>query len=174
MKNKRTLASLATAVAVGTCGCAQAQANTLLSGYGGPGDGSQAILGSTLLNSPGGRSGSGGGSSGAQASASASVPQPARSGSGGRPAGRDTGASRGSRGRGGAGAPAGAGSTRSRRARGGGAQPDSVSPLARDAASVHTPALGITSSELALLIGVAAGLAAMWAATRRMARHGDG
>jgi hypothetical protein len=42
----------------------------LLSGYGGPGEGEQAILGSTLLNVPGGGSGSGGssGSSGSSGS----------------------------------------------------------------------------------------------------------
>jgi hypothetical protein len=44
-----------------------AGANPLLSGYGGPGQGDQAILGATLLNTPG----SGGGSSGSSSSASA-------------------------------------------------------------------------------------------------------
>ncbi len=41
-------------------------ANSLLSGYGGPGTGSQAILGATLLNGPGsgGSSGAGGSSAG--------------------------------------------------------------------------------------------------------------
>lgn len=37
-----------------------APANSLLSGYGGPGEGNQAILGSALLNSPKGGGGSGG------------------------------------------------------------------------------------------------------------------
>ena len=36
----------------------------LLSGYGGPGTGEQAILGSTLVGGPGGGSGSGGSSAG--------------------------------------------------------------------------------------------------------------
>jgi hypothetical protein len=41
-----------------------AQANPILSGYGGPGQGNQAILGSALLNGPaGGGGGSGGGAS---------------------------------------------------------------------------------------------------------------
>lgn len=44
-----------------------AGANPLLSGYGGPGQGDQAILGSTLLNTPGG----GGGSSSSSSNASA-------------------------------------------------------------------------------------------------------
>jgi hypothetical protein len=47
---------------------ASAPAGSLLSGYGGPGQGTQAILGSTLLNGPsngGGGGGAGSGSSGA-------------------------------------------------------------------------------------------------------------
>jgi hypothetical protein len=48
-----------------------AQANSMLSGYGGPGQGSQAILGSTLVNAPaGGGSGGGGLASNAPASES--------------------------------------------------------------------------------------------------------
>jgi hypothetical protein len=39
-------------------------ANSLLSGYGGPGEGNQAILGSALLNTPKGGGGDGGGASG--------------------------------------------------------------------------------------------------------------
>ena len=64
---------------IGTAGCTlaagllavpAASASPLLSGYGGPGQGNQAILGSTLLNGPG----SGGSSGGAQQpSGSASV-----------------------------------------------------------------------------------------------------
>jgi len=44
-------------------------ASSLLSGYGGPGQGNQAILGSALVNGP--RSGGGGGSGGASGSSSA-------------------------------------------------------------------------------------------------------
>jgi hypothetical protein len=46
------------ALAAGTA--AAASASSLLSGYGGPGQGNQAILGSALLNGPGGGSGSSG------------------------------------------------------------------------------------------------------------------
>jgi hypothetical protein len=49
------------------CAPASAHANPLLSGYGGPGQGNQAILGATLLNGPGG-----GGSSGTVAAATSS------------------------------------------------------------------------------------------------------
>jgi hypothetical protein len=47
-----------------------AAANPLLSGYGGPGQGNQALLGSALLNGP--HEGSGGGSSGEAAEAASS------------------------------------------------------------------------------------------------------
>lgn len=43
-------------------------ANSLLSGYGGPGEGNQAILGSALLNTP--KGGAGGGGSAGQSSSS--------------------------------------------------------------------------------------------------------
>jgi hypothetical protein len=69
---------------------AVAAASSLLSGYGGPGQGNQAILGSALLNGPSNRGGGGstgaggstgsGGSSGAQSGTSAGV-QEARSNS---------------------------------------------------------------------------------------------
>jgi hypothetical protein len=45
-----------------------ARANSLLSGYGGPGEGNQAILGSALLGGTGGGGGSSGGSSGSAGS----------------------------------------------------------------------------------------------------------
>jgi len=50
---------------------AAAMANSLLSGYGGPGQGNQAILGSALLNGPKGGGGSGG--SGSSSSAASTV-----------------------------------------------------------------------------------------------------
>jgi hypothetical protein len=54
---------------------AAAQAGPLLSGYGGPGQGSQVILGSTLLGGPGGSgsSGAGGGSSSSEAAGAPSA-----------------------------------------------------------------------------------------------------
>jgi hypothetical protein len=58
-------------VAFGTVSDA-ALASSLLSGYGGPGQGNQAILGSALLNRPGGGSGSDGGGSGGDSSSLAS------------------------------------------------------------------------------------------------------
>ena len=57
----RIAASLIAPLAVLSAGMtASAQASSLLSGYGGPGSGSQVILGSTLLNGSRGGGGSGG------------------------------------------------------------------------------------------------------------------
>jgi hypothetical protein len=62
MKSRRKIIPItALAVTLSALAPASAPASSLLSGYGGPGQGTQAILGSTLLNGP---SGGGGGSTG--------------------------------------------------------------------------------------------------------------
>jgi hypothetical protein len=69
MKKKRMITPIAAGlVALLALGPAAAQGGSLLSGYGGPGQGNQAILGSALLNGP--PSGGGGGSSGGGAPSS--------------------------------------------------------------------------------------------------------
>src|SRR5438874_7144215 len=68
-------------VAIGTCWPLPAHASPLLSGYGGPGQGSQAILGSTLFGGPGGGSSGSGAASGGEGSSGASA-SPAVSGQG--------------------------------------------------------------------------------------------
>jgi hypothetical protein len=60
-KHRLTTAAALAAVALPMLAPLEAGANSLLSGYGGPGQGSQAILGSALVNGPGGGSGSAGG-----------------------------------------------------------------------------------------------------------------
>jgi len=65
--HRTTLSILATLVVMTTAMPAFASASPLLSGYGGPGEGNQAILGSALLGG-GGLSGSSGGSSGSRGS----------------------------------------------------------------------------------------------------------
>jgi hypothetical protein len=71
-----------------------ALANSLLSGYGGPGEGNQAILGSALVNTPkGGGGGGAGGSSGSssgQASSSQSVEATSSRSSGATGAGKSS------------------------------------------------------------------------------------
>jgi hypothetical protein len=57
----RIVSIVASTVVLWAAAPAAAPANSLLSGYGGPGVGNQAIIGATLLNGPGGKSGGGGG-----------------------------------------------------------------------------------------------------------------
>jgi hypothetical protein len=71
MKRHRTIVLTVKAFALGAVAYALVPASALasgpgplLSGYGGPGAGAQAILGATLLKGPGGGAGSGSGSSG--------------------------------------------------------------------------------------------------------------
>ncbi len=71
-------------VAVPLAAPAVANANPLLSGYGGPGAGNQAILGSALLNGP--PSSGGGGTSGGGTSGGSGVPAPAGASAGAVPA----------------------------------------------------------------------------------------
>jgi hypothetical protein len=73
MTSHRGLITAATLAAVVTlAGTAPAQAGTLLSGYGGPGQGNQALIGATLINPPGGGGAGGGGESLARSGASPS------------------------------------------------------------------------------------------------------
>jgi hypothetical protein len=87
-----------------------AMANSLLSGYGGPGEGNQAILGSALLNTPKGGGTAGGNGAGGSAQVSSSqpaespssqtsdAPGASKSGSGGRAKERAAPSKRGDRG----------------------------------------------------------------------------
>src|SRR6266550_8716644 len=65
--HRRIITSVGLLLTAAACMPATAHANPLLSGYGGPGQGNQAILGATLLKGSGG-----GGSSGAVAAATSS------------------------------------------------------------------------------------------------------
>jgi hypothetical protein len=74
MKRHRTIILIVGLLAVlGTAPTDAALASSLLSGYGGPGQGNQAILGSALLNRPGGGSGSSGNGSGDSSSLASSA-----------------------------------------------------------------------------------------------------
>jgi hypothetical protein len=73
------------ALALGVTPAAHATSGSLLSGYGGPGQGSQAILGSALLNGPSG--GAPGAGSSSTISGTASSPAPSVSRSNGSPNG---------------------------------------------------------------------------------------
>jgi hypothetical protein len=63
MKTRRIITQIFTLAAVAAAIVpASAQASSLLSGYGGPGQGNQAVLGSALLKGPKGKGGGSGGS----------------------------------------------------------------------------------------------------------------
>jgi hypothetical protein len=139
-----------------------AVASPLLSGYGGPGQGPQAILGSTLLNGPSG----GGGSSGSGAASLSSAPPASQ-------------------------APVGAGTPRSVQARGSGArQPDGSASAAGGQGpaghvgrigssgdglypafepSASTGTLGLSGQNLLLIVLALAGVAVLAALTVRLA-----
>ncbi|HEY2182156.1 MAG TPA: hypothetical protein VGH09_10835 [Solirubrobacteraceae bacterium] len=131
-----------------------AVAGPLLSGYGGPGQGSQAILGSTLLNGPSG----GGGSSGSQATNLSSASLASRA-----PAGSDqTRGSRGPRAVGGASVGQGRAGQVGRISSG-----DALYPALEPSAS--TGALGLSGQNLLLIALALAGVALLAALTVRLA-----
>ena len=68
--HRKIIPIAALAMAFAAVAPASAPASPLLSGYGGPGQGTQAILGSTLLNGPSG----GGGGAATGSGASTTVP----------------------------------------------------------------------------------------------------
>jgi hypothetical protein len=148
---------------------AVAQAGSLLSGYGGPGQGNQAILGAALLNTPSGGSG-GGGSSGSSAVTPASL---------GASTSAATGASGGQ-----AGSSAGAGGSHSSSHRSakapiaaGGSSVSAIraysatSGLGASEAAVSSPTLGITAADLTYMLLVLGGLALTGAVTRQLSRR---
>ena len=171
-----------------------ASANSLLSGYGGPGAGNQAILGSTLIG--GGGSAGGGGSSGSSgstgstgafsgssgstgstgaSSGSAAVAGAARTGGAGSAGASERGVEAGARGKG-AGGQSASGTTGSRRghgkASGGAAHAYPVTPLddVSKPASIGSGALGFSAADLGYLLVALAVLGVTGVVTRRLAR----
>jgi hypothetical protein len=91
MKSHRKITPIiALAVTLSAFAPASAPASSLLSGYGGPGQGAQAILGSALLNGPSGRGGGGSGGGPAGGSPTGTAPLGAVS-TGGRTTGSGAG-----------------------------------------------------------------------------------
>jgi hypothetical protein len=127
---------------------ATAHAGPLLSGYGGPGQGNQAILGSALLGGSAGGSGtSGGGGSGSRGGSSSAAHS--------RTATRGAAGTLGS----------------SKRAEAlAGERGASSYPAVEPTASRSGPALGLSGRDLAYILLAAAALALTGALTRRIAR----
>jgi hypothetical protein len=164
--HRRIITSIGFALVAAAWLPAAAYANPLLSGYGGPGQGNQAILGATLLNGSGG-----GGSSGAVVAATSS----------GRVSGEGTsttGAARG--GAQASGSPKASGGASPRAARRVHRQ-SSAAPRSQDPESIYralersssvsaggSPAL--SGSEVALIALALVALATIGVVTRRIAR----
>jgi hypothetical protein len=133
--------------------------STLLSGYGGPGEGNQAIIGSTLIGG-GGKGGSGGGTGSASqvsaGSGSLEAPAPTASGSGGSHAKGAAHIRKGS------GAP------------GGHASGDGVSAYTPAAATTRDgggSTLGLTGGDLLYIVLALGVLAVIAVFTGRLTRH---
>jgi hypothetical protein len=151
-RQRRSTYAIVVALLVAGATAQAASASSLLSGYGTPGEGNQAILGSALLGGPsgggGGRSGTGSGAQGGSAQeavASEASAGPARGGSGSTAQSRATGRHTGNASISGTGRPA----------KGPGGRARSLVPTAATGARASTPALGITGTDLMyILIGV--------------------
>ncbi len=156
-------------LAVSAAPPATASPGPLLSGYGGPGQGSQAILGSTLLNGPsGGSPGSGSGSAGDTATARRGAG--ARAGSSSKPA--SSGASRQAHGK-------HSRSSATVHASGSSAAGAGAYAASDEAASSRTHAvssstLGLSGTDLLYLLLALGALALTAVLTRGLARGGRG
>jgi len=149
-----------------------ALASSLLSGYGGPGEGSEAILGSTLVNGPPG--GAGGGSAGAGGSPVSGIRGSGRGPSAsptGERAGLSASRSAGARGIGGRAQRTG-GAGNDAAATGAGSSGTAFAGRAGDRDTVESEDLGLTTQDLIYALLVLAALAAVWALTVRVARAG--
>jgi hypothetical protein len=183
MRSHRTISIAGIAVALAVALPSPALAKSLLSGYGAPGEGNQAILGSALLNGPRGGSGSGGGSAnpsgssatGAGGASTSNAPgeatsgESARGGSGGSGGGRS-------------GTP-GTGTRQSARKAGQKAgrrtQPQAPARAAdfypaseRVVAGAHSGTLGLSGAEIIYIVLVVGVLVFMGVITRRLSRIG--
>jgi hypothetical protein len=149
---------------------ALAAANSALSGYGGPGEGSQAIIGSALLGGGSGGGGGGGGSTGG--------PSDGSSGSSryGEPPGTETSQARANGATGAASKHAveGSGSQRTRAGEtsgdGASAYPAVSAEETSAAASVGSQTLGLSDDDLLYILVAFAGLALTGILTRQLAR----
>jgi hypothetical protein len=185
MNRHRTIILIGFVVGVAAALPAAAPANSLLSGYGGPGEGNQAVLGSKLLNGPGARGGSAsaGGdglavkngdrssTGGGESSSSTPAGGERESSSGGGSGGGGSGGSGGGGGGDKTGRPAGGPQTAERH--GQGSAEVSASSVGLYPASERVPAgeadtLGLSGGDLLLIALTVAVLLFMGVLTRRL------
>lgn len=162
-----------------------ALASSLLSGYGGPGQGNQAILGSALVNGP--RGGGGGGSGGAKGSSSSGGSEGSATGEGGSSSSSGTsaqetasgttptssGTSGAATGAGGSHGSSGIGSGRTRHGettRAAGATASFYPASERIAASEDSGTLGLSGTDLLYILLAVGALVFMGVLTMRLAR----
>jgi hypothetical protein len=165
MTGHRAIAAIATLLVAPAWAAAPAAAavNPLLSGYGGPGEGNQAILGSTLVggSSTGAGPGEGGGAGGPGGPAGGAG---ALSGSGGAGGGaRRVPGARGHRGRG----PRSAG----RASDGGSAATRGGGPVVSLADASSSQTLGLSSEDVVYILVALGALAVTGVLTGRLARR---
>jgi hypothetical protein len=141
--NRKITPTIALLLALSAAGPATSSASSLLSGYGGPGQGNQAILGAGLVNGPSGGGGGGGPTAGSQTPAAVSG-STANTGGGSGP-GSGTGKHRA------------AGSKHSRAPAGGPSAASGASYLAYQRAAstqrgIDSGLLGLSSGDLLLIV----------------------
>jgi hypothetical protein len=159
---QKIIGAAAVAAALMSAVPVSATASSLLSGYGGPGQGSQAILGSALLNGPSNGGGSGGGSAGSGRAAGTAAPAVSSS-----PVGRGASNKRVAR------RPARRGTDR-RPAPAAGSPAYPVSGGLARSVSGRSGALGLSGADALYIILALVALALTGAATRQLARDRDG
>ena len=180
---RRIVSAAALTLALWAAAPVNTPANSLLSGYGGPGAGNQAIIGATLLN---GSSGKGGGGDGSTSGSSSSSRNGEQSGAGESPSPGATGVGDKTASRGGA-----SGRSTGRRHAGQNKRPTSEDPARRSdagnasagavraypassvgrarAGAVESETLGLSRDDLLLVLLALAGLAFTGVLTRRLA-----
>jgi hypothetical protein len=154
---------------------ASASAGPLLSGYGGPGEGNQAVLGSALLNGPSGKGGSGSGGGGSTGGGLVAASSQTTGAAGGESVGakRSSEASGGGAGHSSGSAPSGKHLKRSAgQASTGGSQPyiGTYSPTASHPTNGGSQTLGLSGADLAYILLALAMLLLTGLMTRRLAR----
>jgi hypothetical protein len=176
MKRHRTIILIVGLLAVlGTAPTDAALASSLLSGYGGPGQGNQAILGSALLNRPGGGSGSSGSGSGDSSSLASSAPSSTTASEAAASTGTGSSAQSGTGQEApGTGASEARSGSQARRSAAPSASPPSIADVyaaaERGRQAPSTPAFGLSGADLLLIVLVLGMLALIGVLSRRLTR----
>ena len=168
MKNHRGIITTVTLMGLVLTIAPPASASSLLSGYGGPGQGNQAILGSALINGPSGGGGgtSGSGGSGGSAGGESGASQPTSSTApGSAPGGSAKGTAQPRSGKAGSGKPGNASG------KGSPAHTSTTVPVAPQSATGGSPALGLSGADVLYILLAAAALVATGLLTRQIARR---